>query len=364
VSSDSFGDWTETRERILESYLTLLADDHSPLLDAGPAVLRQVKGQLLGVVDAVHAKLVSAQDRELERRGASLSETIGRTRATARIHPSQSLRAASLIFEAALPYLASSLRAAGAPTPELTAGLMLNNEILQRMSAAARAYVDYLLDKAQNSNRDERRRLSRELHDVAAPSVAIALQNLELFEVYAKSDPERAGDKIDSARQSLIDALGTIRNLSAQSRESVAANGFAEAVRRYVDALHSDLKVEVTTLGDLNAVALDYAEELFLIIREAVRNAADHANATHVSVVLSHRPGKLDARVVDDGVGFDVSRTMAGEPHVGIESMYERADLLGANLKIASRAKKGTTVSISVSLPAEQRSIARAAEET
>jgi signal transduction histidine kinase len=346
------GDWAAAREDILARYLALLAARNSPLLDAGEAVLDQIKGQLLSTVDAVHAALSGADASSRQSNGTQLSETIGRTRASAaRIHPSQSLRAASMIFEAALPAIANELRAAAVPEPELTAGVALNAEILQRMSAAARAYVDYLLEKAQSSNRDERRRLSRELHDVAAPAVAIGLQNLELFDAYADSDPERAAAKIAAARQSLVDALSTIRNLSAQSRESVATNGLVEALRRYVDTLPPYISADLRIEGDLSSLALSYAEELFLIVREAVRNAIDHADPTLVTVEIDVDADELKARILDDGSGFDVAGTLSDSPHVGIDSMYERADLLGANLTVSSQQGHGTSVALSISLP-------------
>jgi signal transduction histidine kinase len=344
-------DWAEARKVILAHYLELLAERNSPLLDAGEAVLDQVKSQLLSTVDAVHASLSGAAAPSPPLSGTHLSASIGRTRATARIHPSQSLRAASMIFEAALPIIADDLRAAAVPDPELAAGVALNAEILQRMSAAASAYVDYLLEKAQNSNRDERRRLSRELHDVAAPAVAVGLQNLELFEVYTDASPERAVAKIAAARQSLIDALTTIRNLSAQSRESVATNGLVEALHRYVDTLPLEVKTDVKIEGDLSGMRLSYAEETFLIVREAVRNAVDHADPTLVSITIEANTDELKARIVDDGSGFDVAKTLSHSPHVGIESMYERADLLGANLTISSRPGNGTTVDLAISLP-------------
>jgi signal transduction histidine kinase len=91
---------------------------------------------------------------------------------------------------------------------------------------------------------------------------------------------------------------------------------------------------------------------VFLIVREAVRNAVDHGTPTRVSVNISMRPGELRARITDDGIGFHVSNTLARESHVGIDSMFERADLLGANLKITSKPGSGTTVAISISLPA------------
>lgn len=359
---NSSSGWPGVREQILARYLTLLAQANSPLLDAGAPALAQLKTQLLAVVDTVHAKLLGVPEVSPETSDTRLSESIGRTRATAKIHPSQSLRAASMIFEAAITSISKELRDAGIPNPELTAAVALNAEILERMSAAARAYVEFLLDKAESSNRDERRRLSRELHDVAAPAVAVGLQNLELYEVYAGSDAERAMLKIAAARQSLIDALATIRSLSAQSRESVAAHGLVEAIQRYLDTLPAQTEPRFRVKGSLAEVPLSYAEELFLIIREAVRNAVDHGKSGRVSVSLVASEGEVRAQIVDDGVGFDVEEALEAQ-HVGIEAMYERADLLGAHLEISSKSGKGTTVRISVSLPSDTNSTGEASHE-
>ena len=343
------------RESILRRYLELLAAHGSPLVTASGEVTAQVRAQLYGVVDAVTKAAdercgVTSETRE-EGEGTQLSEAIGRTRATSNIHPSQSLQAASLIFEAALPTIAARLAAAGDPEPELAAGLLLNREILRRMAEAARAYVDLLLDKAQNSNRDERRRLSRELHDVAAPSVAIGLQNLELFDVYAGDVPEKAAAKIQAARQSLLDALATIRSLAAQSREAVGANGLAEAIRRFLDTVDPNISRSLTVRGDADTIALSYAEELFLIIREAVRNAVDHGQPTSVIVDLEVIPGRILAKITDDGSGFTYPPTDPAAAGVGIASMHERAELLGAVLRIRSTPGSGTEVTVEISVP-------------
>jgi signal transduction histidine kinase len=280
-----------------------------------------------------------------------LSEAIGRSRASAGIHPSQSLHAATLIFEAGLPTIARRLADAGDPTPELTAGRLLNATILERMAAAARSYVDHLLAKAHGSNRDERRRLSRELHDVAAPAVAVGLQNLELFNLYSVSDPAKAAAKLQSVRQSMLDALATIRGLAAQSRENVGDRGLEEAIRSYLDDVPTDIRTTLTFEGDEASASLAYVEELYLIIREAIRNAVDHAIPHSITVVIGISEGLLRAEVRNDGRGFSVENVMSSAPHVGIQSMYERAELIGARLTIKSRPRAGTIVAVLIPLP-------------
>ncbi|MDP9092931.1 MAG: hypothetical protein M3N95_08330 [Actinomycetota bacterium] len=144
----------------MERCLALLEQVASPLLLSSEA-RAQFTAQLYSVIDAVAAEAgVSGGLPSGGGDGLDLSEAIGRIRATSGIDPSQSLEAAALIFEAALPTMAARLAAVGDPTPELTAGRLLNAAILQRMAVAARAYVDYLLEKAYGSTRDEKRRLS------------------------------------------------------------------------------------------------------------------------------------------------------------------------------------------------------------
>jgi signal transduction histidine kinase len=341
--------WRQDRELILARYLDSLRAADSPLVHADDHVLSQVRSQLYSVVDAVATRLRVAPSHDSESAGDELSSAIGRSRAGGGIHPTQSLQAATLIFEAALPIITNRLTAAHVPEPLRTAALELNREILHRMAVSARAYVDYLLDKAQSSNRDERRRLSRELHDVAAPAVALGLQNLELFEIYSETDPDRAAHKIQAARQSLLDALTTIRGLSAQSRVNVGERGLTAAINGYLDTLPSVVSRTLHVDGDVDAIPLALAEELFLIVREAARNAIDHASPQHLAIELRLGPGVVRATIRDDGGGFDVPRTMLHERHIGLDSMYERAELLGARLTIESKPGAGTTIGIVVS---------------
>lgn len=345
--------WHDDRQEILARYLELLQTSDSPLLAAGAEVLAQVKLQLMAVADAVASQLHLDTAQTSDAFDVNeLSESIGRSRADARIHSSHSLHAASLIFEASLPILTARRAAHGDATATETVAVALNREILQRMASAARAYVDYLLAKSENSNRDERRRLSRELHDVAAPAVAIGLQNLELYDVYLADDPARASAKITAAKDALRDALATIRSLSAESRENVASQGLSAALRGYLATVSDDIHVNFCASGDLGRMALACAEELFLIVREAVRNAVLHAAPGTIEVRIRIGPTTAIAEVVDDGQGFDIS-SLPELRHVGMDAMHERADLLGARLTLDSSPGAGTRLTVNVPLPVE-----------
>jgi signal transduction histidine kinase len=339
-------------EHIERRYLALLRQANSPLLNS-ESILTQVVAQLYSILDSLSVGLRwnAAQDSRSNSEEYRMSVVIGKSRATSGANPAQSLKAASMIFEAALPAVSQRLGELGNPTPDRDAALLLNRAIMDRMSVAAMSYIDVLLTKAQGANQDERRRVSRELHDVAAPAVAVALQSLELYEVYAASAPEEADRKLAASQRSMHEVLRIVRELSAELREDVGAIGLAAALDRYLDATPPNTNAELSVEGPVNALSPAYAEEVFLLLREAVRNAVSHAGASNIRVQLSLSANELQASVTDDGTGFDVTDTLARHRHVGLDSMRERAELLGGTLTITSTPKVGTTASIWIPVP-------------
>jgi signal transduction histidine kinase len=222
---------------------------------------------------------------------------------------------------------------------------------MDRMSMAALSYIDVLLTKAQAANQDERRRVSRDLHDVAAPAVAVALQGLELYEVYAISDPEQAERKLAATQKSMREVLRLVRGLSAELREGAGAIGLTAALQRYLDSIPPTPVAELKVDGPVQTLSPSYSEEIFLLIREALRNAIAHAKAEQVLISVSMSDTELTASVTDDGEGFDVDQTLAGHRHVGLDSMRERAELLGGSLTMRSTQEQGTLIAIRVQIP-------------
>lgn len=363
LAQDADSWWLADRDEILASYLQLLRGIRSPLLGS-VELTAQVSAQLYSVIDAVAA----TRDGTVQLFGRigsivgdeGLSEAIGRNRASSGVHPSQSLEAAALIFEAALPKMARRLARRGDPSPELTAGRLLNAAILDRMALAARAYVDHLLGKAYTSTRDERRRLSRELHDVAAPAVAVGLQNLELFDLYVESDPQRAGSKLLLASQER-DARRVgydPQPLGAVSRER--RTGRPTRCHR---ALPRDSP-------DRHPYRSAHRWRSQPTIRRLFRGAVPDRSRggtqrcrprppQYVGIAISVADGTLQAQVHNDGASFRVAGMLNDDRHVGVDSMRERADLLGARLEIASAPENGTTVSVRIPLPVPGPSRAR-----
>jgi signal transduction histidine kinase len=82
----------------------------------------------------------------------------------------------------------------------------------------------------------------------------------------------------------------------------------------------------------------------YRVAQEALNNIAKHSGARQVEVHLECQPGQLNLRIKDDGLGFDPATITPG--HLGIAIMRERANSIGARLKIESQVGQGTSVEL------------------
>ncbi|MCX5141817.1 sensor histidine kinase [Streptomyces sp. NBC_00338] len=346
----------EGRAAVAATYLDLLARAQSPLL-ATESLVPELLAQLDAVLDIV-GLCVPGDDgvlRELRTKASARPEVntgIGSRRAAAGVNPTESLLAAGFIFQAALPTLAREWQRAGVPQSELTAALALNWAIAWRMSHAATAYVEHVLGRTQQAHQDERRRVARDLHDEAAHAVGLGMQYLELSLTHLPQGGP-AVEQLARTRAALVDAVGTIRGLSAELRDPLDAQSLVPALLRYLETRGGSVPVRVEVHGDVDALPASHAQEFYLVLREAIHNALRHARAGSVDVELSMADDVLSAQVTDDGCGFETARVEAAHDgeRIGLTSMAERVELLGGVLTITSEPDRGTTVMIRVPRP-------------
>ncbi|MBE1489512.1 sensor histidine kinase [Plantactinospora soyae] len=337
------------RTRILESLLTALERTRNPIVvDARARVT--LLTQASHVLDDV-VEVANSSNAFLKQTPVDWQETVevDSARPTQGIHPSASLQAATLLFEAALPVILDELCPADAPsTTGAAIGVALNQAIMRRVAVAAVPYVSFLLKNLRSSHQHERQRVARELHDRAAHGIGIALQSLELSRRYA-DDPERSASRFANAEEALREAVGIIRSLSAQLRQTVGDATLAEAVRSYLTStVPGSVRHEVTSAGDITTLPAEIGEELYLIAREAIRNAVLHADMTELRAHVAVDAGAVTITVVDNGRGFDPQRTLTDPASGGLLSMSERAGLLGGVVDVSSDGHLGTSVTITV----------------
>ncbi|MFY1616271.1 sensor histidine kinase [Micromonospora sp. WMMD736] len=202
-------------------------------------------------------------------------------------------------------------------------------------------------DELREARREERRRFARTLHDRLGADINVAHRHLELYEVLQAREPARAHHRVVSARQSLATVMTQIRQLAAGLRVDETFDGLERGLREFLAAIGTDaVDTRLVLTGDEEHLPLPTRAEVYLVIREAVRNALVHSRGSSVSIAIDIRPGRLHTVVRDDGVGL--GRDVSAARGTGMASMRERVMLLDGSIHIDSSTGCGTTVEILV----------------
>ena len=220
-------------------------------------------------------------------------------------------------------------------------------DALRESAARLQRLSRHLVDTQET----ERRAISRELHDrigqnLSALNLSLGLVRRQLPEDFL----QKMRGRFDDAQGLLESTVQQVRNVMADLRPAVLDDyGLAAALAAFAKPFGERLGIPVAVLGELQprpSIAVETA--LFRIAQEALNNVGKHARARNVVVKLETRPAGLLLTVDDDGVGFEPARSRAGAPTYGVITMRERAEAVGADLRIESLPGQGTRVMVEV----------------
>jgi signal transduction histidine kinase len=198
----------------------------------------------------------------------------------------------------------------------------------------------------------ERVRLARDLHDTLAHTLAGLVVESKVIDTLLEKDPAAARRELVKmqgvAKHGLEEARAAIGDLRANIVEDL---GLSNALQRQVELLGKQTTLEVSyeRKGDEPQLDKSCGDTLFRIVQEALNNAERHAHASQVKVIMdcaATSEHALNIAVKDNGVGFDVG-TLDDE-RFGLRGMRERAELIGAHLRIDSIVGRGTTVTVTL----------------
>ena len=208
----------------------------------------------------------------------------------------------------------------------------------------------YYLQQITRAQEEERKRISRELHDDTAQLLLSLSRQIDNFirnehepnpkhVAFMKSMQEQVNSGVQAVnryaqdlRPSLIDDLGLM----------AALRSLVKRAQEY-DAMEITLEVS----GEERRLPSEVEMLLYRVIQEALNNAWKHAQATEVILIISFDENRVSVTVSDNGTGFDVSETMdtmSQTGKLGLIGMQERARLLGGTLDFDSSPGNGTRV--------------------
>jgi signal transduction histidine kinase len=226
-------------------------------------------------------------------------------------------------------------------------GLALRNV---RLTAELRAHVTEAARRAEElrasrerivaAHDEARRRIERNIHDGAQQHLVALAVNLRLAQTLAGRNPARATAMLPDLRAALEQTVATLTELSSGLYPRVLAeHGLAEALASA--SRMSAVPVEVHAAG-LVRYGADLEAAVYFSCLEAVQNAAKHAGAARVDVVLESHDDGLEFRIVDDGRGFDPGEVDASGS--GLANMRDRVAAVGGELVVRSLPGEGTRV--------------------
>lgn len=344
-------------EEILAAYEASLHSTHSFLLREESDIARYLS-EARQVLVHVTAEL---RHGTYLPHGAQSPATPGTAPGGPRTHPVDSGRAAAVLFDAVVAVLLDEFGRRGAPaTGAAVLFSLLHRKIVARHTSRAVAHIGSLIGHIHRAHNKERRRISRELHDEVAGYLGSALSSLEVYDLCRHDRPVKARKSLESASDAIRESLASLRGVMSGLRRRIDVAPLRTALAGEVqDAGDHGAEVRVTVTGDESRIPAGVADELFLVLREAQRNAVRHARAGLITVTVHVAPGEVRATVEDDGIGFD-PRSPVPRGHSGILSMRERAELLGGSVTVDSHPGCGTRILLLVPLAEEGDGDARA----
>lgn len=215
----------------------------------------------------------------------------------------------------------------------------------------AREELTRLSGELVSAQENERRRISRELHDEvgqALSAIVLGVQNLR--SALVDDNKQEAFRLLQLMHEMAETNVNVVRNIALLLRPSMLDDlGLVPAVRWLAREFSRNgaMSVDVLVESFPDALPDEHRTCIFRVVQEAVRNAARHSGATQVRIYLREEPTRLRVSVQDDGKGF----TPAQEPGLGIIGMQERANRLGGELRVESEPGRGTIVSFTLPLP-------------
>jgi PAS domain S-box-containing protein len=215
----------------------------------------------------------------------------------------------------------------------------------------AEAMHRLLLEHELSAQEEERRRIARELHDEAGQlltALLVGLRNLE--DARKLADVKVQGHRLREITAQAIDEVGRIaRGLHPTVLDD---HGLGVALSRYVAEYTKTHRIAVDIrLNEIDSSNLPPAIQiaLYRILQEALTNVARHSGAKTVRIRFARLATVLEVAVSDDGCGFDAKAVAVSSHRLGIQSMRERAAMLGGSVSFTSQ-RKGTKILVHVPL--------------
>jgi signal transduction histidine kinase len=231
--------------------------------------------------------------------------------------------------------------------------VVLQLRVLERRSVEQRLVAEraergmrQLSQRLVDTQEEERRHLSRELHDHVGQVLTALRMELGRIERGRAPHDARIGAAVAEAKQLVDTMVRTVRDLALGLRPSMLDDlGLRAALEWHVRDITRRYGVDVDLRidGDVDTLPDRFQTCVYRAIQEALTNCVRHAKARAITVTITATAGQLTIAVTDDGVGFDQQAAHSG---LGLRGIEERVKEIGGALTITSAPGRGTSLVI------------------
>jgi signal transduction histidine kinase len=220
-------------------------------------------------------------------------------------------------------------------------------KVLARQSGLTIQVAGLAAQVARAAVMEERRRMARELHDTLAQGFVGIIFQLEAAEAALRRPiSQKVQTHLRRARELAHKSLGEARRaVRALRPQSLQDGGLCAALERLLREMTAGtaLRAQFHRKGRERPLPRDLEEHLLRISQEALTNTLRHARAASFDACLAFAPDEVQLDLRDDGRGFNPRRSSEGS---GLKGMRERADRIGARLRVWSTAGEGTGIRV------------------
>jgi signal transduction histidine kinase len=216
--------------------------------------------------------------------------------------------------------------------------------------ATARAELKQLSARLVEAQENERRLISRELHDeVGQALTGVRVELANLSRKILNREVDGLADKVDEIKEMVENAVGVVRNMALLLRPSMLDDlGLVEALQWQAREVskRTGVRVKVAADGVSDDLPEDHKTCIYRVVQEALHNCVQHAEASMVRVTVHQEPSRLLLAIQDDGKGFNAQQ----ERGMGLLGMQERVSHLGGTFLVESLPGQGAIVYITLPL--------------
>jgi len=199
---------------------------------------------------------------------------------------------------------------------------------------------------------EERKRISRELHDVVAQTLTGINVQLSSLTMQSTADAESLETKIASTQRLVEESVETVHRFARDLRPTVLDDlGLVPAIRSYLKLFtqQSGIAVEFVASMSVDELSGDQRTALYRVMQEAVTNISRHAEASQGRVSLKKLGASVCLEIRDDGLGFpEIEQGVEIAKRLGLVGMRERIEMVGGRFSVKSQPGKGTNVRVTI----------------